>query len=163
MKTLITIAIATLLTACGTLKPETVTDAVRAHALFPSLSQAVSECLADKPEVREQVKPYFNALVDTWSEASELEPNEELLIALVNAPLKIADAERNWQNAKALIVGSGVECDSFVKSEVENIETTFKDLKSAIQSSERAVLAIQWTQIIGRIALGRGGQVVRMD
>ena len=163
MKSIITLSIALLLTACGTLNPETATNAVRAHALFPSLSQAVSACLADEPEVREQVKPYFNSLVGLWSEASELEANEELLIALVNAPLKIADAERNWQNAKALIVGSGVECDSFVVSEVNNIETTFKELKTAIQANERAVLAIQWTQIIGRVALGRGGQVVRME
>lgn len=162
MKTTITLFLALLLTSCGTISPETFTGAVRSHAAFPSLSQSVSDCLVERPEVRDQVRPDFNYLVSLWQEAGDLDMDESLLTALVDARSKLAKAEQSWMSIKTSIVASGVDCGPYVKGEVANLERTFSEIKTAIQANERIILAGQYVELIARIALGSRAEVVRM-
>lgn len=162
MKSLITILFAVLITGCGTLTPQTLTNAVVGHASFPSLSMAVQECVADSPDVRDQIVEPFNELVDLWSAADDLEPNAELLIALAGAKSEVAQAKRSWIEIKTVIVGAGIDCGPAVASQVANIEQTFSEIESAILSNERAVYALEWGQVLASVVLGNRGQVTRM-
>lgn len=162
MKIIIAGALALLLVGCGSINPQTIANAIAGHATFPSLSMAVQECVADTPEVRAQIVEPFNILVDKWAAASELEPNADMLIALAGAKTEIAEAKTAWVTIKTVIVSAGLDCGPAVASQVANIEQTFTEIESAIQSSERAVYALEWAQLLSTVVLGSRGKVVRM-
>lgn len=149
------------ISACSSLSPGTITDAFVARASFPTLSMAVSECIGDNP-VREEIRPAWERLVDKWEEASELEPNSEVLIKIANAPVKIIEAENDWVFIKSKIAEAGLDCGPGVRASVENIEETFSEIKGAVQSNQRAVRVLEWASLLRAVVVGGSGEIVRL-
>ena len=159
---LITFAAMIGLSGCANLKTETIGNAFVGHAQFPTLSQEVAACLAPHPEIEAQAREPFNSLVDLWGEASELKPDASLLVALAGAQTKVAEAKRSWVQIKTLVVDAGIDCGPAVATSVTNIETTFVEIESAVNSNEKAVYVLQWANLLGSVVLGRGGSVTRI-
>lgn len=147
---------------CASLKPQTVTNAVVAHQTFPSLSMAVQDCVADYPDVRAKIVDPFNVLVDKWQAADQLEPDASLLVALAGAKNQVTEAKVAWLTVKQTIVDAGIDCGPAVVAQVQNIESTFGEIESAVLSNERIVYALEWGQLLANVVLGRRGEVVRM-
>lgn len=162
MRTLFaTTAAAMLLIACS-ITPDTWVNAVRGHQELPALSVAILECTAERPDVQDEIREPFNTLVDAWEEARGLELNEELLITLANARHKIANAKSAWLQAKSAVVESGLDCGPWVRASVENIETTFDEITTAIDANDRVVLAWEYASLFADIFAGRKVEVVRI-
>lgn len=155
------LAMCTVLAACS-LKPETLLNAGRAHQTFPSLALAVQDCVASQPVRAEIVEP-FNTLLDAWTRASELEADEQLIVALVGAQAEIERARVAWVAIRDSIRASGLDCGPYVRGEADNVETTFSELMAAVRSNERLVVAGQWAQVVGRIFLARPADVRPMS
>lgn len=145
------------------LKPETITSAVVAHSTFPSLAMQVQECVAEHPEVRDQIVDPFNSLVDLWHSASKLKADATLLVDLVNAKAEVVAGKDSWLTIKSVIVGAGIDCGPAVKAQVARIENIFTELESSILSNERAVYALEWVDLLSSVVLGRRGEVIRMS
>lgn len=147
--------------ACSSLSPGTITDAFVARAQFPTLSMAVSSCIGDHP-VREEIRPAWERLVDKWEEASDLEPNADILVKIAYAPGKIAQAEHDWNLVKTKIVQAGLDCGPGVKASVENIEKTFDEIRDAVKNNQRAVSVLEWANLLRAVVVGGSGKVVRI-
>ena len=163
MKTLLTLIAFLALAGCSSITPSTLTNAFTAHAGFPSLSVAVSECVAGNDDVRSQIADPFNRLVDKWSAADDLELNASLVQVLVGAQSQVQEAKDDWILIKSTIVDAGIDCGPAVSYQVTNVEKTFAEIESAVNSSERVVYALEWGQLLASVVLGQRGQVVRLD
>ncbi len=159
--TIVLTAATLLLTSCG-LTQETWLNAVRGHQELPALSVAILECTADRPDVQEALREPFNELSDAWIESRDLELNKELLHQLADAMPKVLRAESNWIEAKQVMAASGLDCGPWVKSSVENIESAFTEIKSALIAKERLVLALDYAQVFAAIFASHKIEVVRI-
>ncbi len=154
--------IATLALASCAVKPATWGNAVRGHAALPALSVAILECTASRPDVQASIEKPFNTLVDAWHEARMYEPNQELLIAMANSPAKLRSYKAAWLTAKNAVLDSGLDCGVWVRTEVQNIETTFEALTEALDDNASAVLVLDYLQVFAAIFTGRQIDVQRM-
>lgn len=162
MKTLATALLALLITSCGTIKPETVTNAVIAHQTFPSFAMAVQECIADRPDVQDAIRPAWNRTFDKWVMAKDIEPNLDMLVTVASFPREFAEAETDALFIEQTIVNAGLDCGPYVRQQWGDTKVTFVEFKTAIASNERIVRAIQWADLLANFAVGRGGKMVRM-
>ena len=162
IRALVAALVALALTGCGSLSPRTIAGAVQGHAEFPSLSMAVSDCLAQHPGVRAEVTPAWSRLADKWDAADDLPRDERLIVALANAPAQVAEAEADWSFIRRTLAANGIDCGPAVAASVGNVERTFGELKAALLGNQRVVYALEWAQVLRTVLVGRAGGVVRL-
>lgn len=162
MRVAIAAFVTLLLTGCQSISTETITGSIVGHAQFPSLSLAVSDCLAERPDVRREVTPAWNRLVDKWEAADDLPRDARLVTALANAPRQVAEAERDWTFIRDAVVDSGLDCGPEVKAMVTNIQDRFKEIKSAVYGNDRAIYVLQWASLLSSVLRGDGNEINRL-
>lgn len=155
--------IAVVLSGCAGLNPSTIANAVTAHAGFPSLSIAVSECVAGNDEVRQTITAPYNRIVDKWAAVNDLNINASLVKVLANAKGEVSEAKTDWALIRSTITDAGLDCGPAVRLQVVNIESTFAEFEAAILSNERAVYILEYADLLAGIVLGRRGEVVRIE